>query len=68
MKEKKQFIPMGSKVYVAKDGKVKQGNVVRVKKNLFGQLNFQVKDGSGKIEQFGRNRVSKSKPRGVDYV
>jgi preprotein translocase subunit YajC len=65
LKEKKQFIPIGSEVYTSSGSK---GRVVRVKKNIIGQVNFYVKNNAGNVEKFGRSKVSKSKIKGVDYV
>jgi hypothetical protein len=64
-KEKKQFIPIGSEVYTSKGSK---GRVVRLKKNILGQVNFYVKDNVGNVEKFGRDKVSRSRPKGVDVV
>ena len=65
MKEKKEFIPIGSEVYVPSGAK---GRVVRVKKNIIGQVNFYVKNDAGNVEKFGRSKVSRSRPNGVDVV
>jgi len=65
MKEKKQFIPIGSEVYTSSGSK---GRVVRVKKNIIGQVNFYVKNNAGNVEKFGGSKVSRSRPRGVSYV
>ena len=65
MKEKEQFIPIGTEVYTSKGNK---GRVVRVKKNIIGQVNFYVKNNAGNVEKFGRSKVSKSRTKGVDYV